>query len=302
MAIEIQLEKLRVTEAMSARDVLVYKLSDAYTSIREKTDLIDRLQQALNAAMGATVNTPSTGFSTLQQNWNQSTDINGLQTQVADLEALIQDLRVGSRNTMGPPPRYEEEDGKSGSPTTILDIQAISASTSPLAVSTPILPGPPREERSVQTLISEEPEDMVNGRFSVLASIPLPENPPDDTLKPIVLPPTCTLHEFLSSTSGMLRNLLGNYRVLQSLTTKWCPSREEHGYFYSPIFKCSTNPRVTTAHRWQQVDVTARMKQPTGTWLFFQELLLTSTIQNASTIAKGFGTTQGHIRPSGWRI
>lgn len=44
---------------------------------------------------------------------------------------------------------------------------------------------------------------MVNARFAILASIPLPGNPPDDTLKPIVLPPTCTLHEFLSSTSGV---------------------------------------------------------------------------------------------------
>ncbi|KAJ3564945.1 hypothetical protein NP233_g7954 [Leucocoprinus birnbaumii] len=188
--------------------------------------------------------------------------MSGLRSQVADLEALIQELRVGTRNAMGPPPKYEEEDGKNASPV-IPDIQTISASTSPLAISTPTLPSILREDRSVQTLVSDEPEDMVNARFAILASIPLPDNPPDDTLKPIVLPPTCTLHEFLGSTSGPLRNMLGNYRVLQSLTTKWCPSREEHGYFYSPVFKCSTNPRVTTAHRWQQVDVTARMKQPT---------------------------------------
>ncbi|KXN91932.1 hypothetical protein AN958_11317, partial [Leucoagaricus sp. SymC.cos] len=265
MAIEIQLEKLRVAEAMNARDALVQKLSDAYTSIREKTDLIDRLQQALNSAMNATTDASNAAFPTTpHQNWDQITEITGLRAQVVELEGLIQDLRIGSRNAMGPPPKYEEEERKTASPiTTLHDIQTISASTSPLAISTPTFSGVSREDRSVQTFVSEEPGDMVHARFAILASIPLPENPPDDTLKPIVLPPTCTLHEFLSSTSGTLRNSLGNYRVLQSLTTKWCPSREEHGYFYSPIYKCSTNPRVTAAHRWQQVDVTARMKQPT---------------------------------------
>jgi hypothetical protein len=59
--------------------------------------------------------------------------------------------------------------------------------------------------QSVQTLTAEEPEDIVNARFAILASIPLPDNPPDDTLKPIVLPPTCSLHEFLNSTSGVRR-------------------------------------------------------------------------------------------------
>ncbi|KAF5349599.1 hypothetical protein D9756_008909 [Leucocoprinus leucothites] len=128
---------------------------------------------------------------------------------------------------------------------------------------------------------------MVNGRCAVLASISLSVNPPDDTLKPILLLLTYIPHEFPSSTSGILRNSLSNYRVLRSLTKKWCPRREEHSDFYGLVFRCNTNPRVTTAHRWQQVDITARMKQPTDTWLFFGGLL-TSTVQHASTIAKGF--------------
>lgn len=65
----------------------------------------------------------------------------------------------------------------------------------------------PETTQSVQTMVSEEPADMVNARFAILASIPLPDNPPDDTLKPIVLPPICTLHEFLGSTSGVRRTL-----------------------------------------------------------------------------------------------
>jgi hypothetical protein len=57
---------------------------------------------------------------------------------------------------------------------------------------------------------------------------------------------------------------LSNYRVLGQLTTYWCPEREEHGYMLTPVFKCSTNPRVTTAHRWTAVDVIGTMDRPTG--------------------------------------
>ena len=57
---------------------------------------------------------------------------------------------------------------------------------------------------------------------------------------------------------------LANYRVFQELTTSWCPQREEHGYLLTPVFKCNTNPRVTTAHRWSAVDVMVRLNKPTG--------------------------------------
>ncbi|KAF8209311.1 hypothetical protein K438DRAFT_1711616 [Mycena galopus ATCC 62051] len=121
----------------------------------------------------------------------------------------------------------------------------------------------------------------------MLAAIPLPADPPDDTLKPIVIPPPFTLHEFLANATGvtlalcflfcllMIHLLLSNYRVFQELTTSWCPEREEHGYLLTPLFKCSTNPRVATAHRWNMVDVMARMSKPTecfynkdGNWYY----------------------------------
>jgi hypothetical protein len=57
---------------------------------------------------------------------------------------------------------------------------------------------------------------------------------------------------------------LANYRVFQQLTTSWCPQREEHGYLLTPVFKCNTNPRVATAHRWNAVDVLGKMNKPTG--------------------------------------
>jgi hypothetical protein len=51
---------------------------------------------------------------------------------------------------------------------------------------------------------SSDPEDIIKARHALLAAIPLPADPPDDTLKPIVIPPPFTLHEFLANASGVL--------------------------------------------------------------------------------------------------
>jgi hypothetical protein len=139
---------------------------------------------------------------------------------------------------------------------------------------------------------------MVHARYAVLAAMPLPPDAPADTLKPIVIPAPFTFNEFISSITGVsltfpwLRRLthhiplastkfvglpmrslhidrheryrLNDYRVLHGITTVWCPEREEHGYFYAPRFKCNTNPRVSTAHRWSQVDIVSHISKPTG--------------------------------------
>jgi len=70
------------------------------------------------------------------------------------------------------------------------------------------------------------------------------------------------LNEFLNCTSGNLKTSLANFRPLFNITTCWCPDREEHGYMYAPAFKCSTNPRIATAHRWSAADVIGRMNKP----------------------------------------
>lgn len=44
MALEIQIEKSRVIEAMSARDAVVRRLTEAHISIRQKVAIIDRLE------------------------------------------------------------------------------------------------------------------------------------------------------------------------------------------------------------------------------------------------------------------
>ena len=50
---------------------------------------------------------------------------------------------------------------------------------------------------------SEEPQDRIALRHSILASLPLPTGVPDDALRPISIPAPFTLHEFLGNTTGV---------------------------------------------------------------------------------------------------
>ncbi|KAG1838959.1 hypothetical protein C8R48DRAFT_782258 [Suillus tomentosus] len=111
--------------------------------------------------------------------------------------------------------------------------------------------------------LGDGPERLILARQAFLATLPLPADIPDDALNPIVIPQPYILHEFLGNTSGTLKSSLSNYRVLGQPTTYWCPEREEHGYLLTPVFKCSANPRVTTAHRWTVADVIGTMDRPT---------------------------------------
>ncbi|KAN0126871.1 hypothetical protein V8E52_000511 [Russula decolorans] len=106
-------------------------------------------------------------------------------------------------------------------------------------------------------------EESIRARHTILARLPLPAGIPSDALRPILIPSTYTLQEFLTCAVGTLRTALANHRIFQQLTTNWCPEREEHGYLLTPLFKCSTNPRVATAHRWSMLDVIARLDKPT---------------------------------------
>ena len=50
---------------------------------------------------------------------------------------------------------------------------------------------------------SEEPQDRIAFRHSILASLPVPTGVPSDALKPISIPAPFTLHEFLGNTTGV---------------------------------------------------------------------------------------------------
>ncbi|KAJ6606095.1 hypothetical protein DFH09DRAFT_1386573 [Mycena vulgaris] len=303
MALEVEVERSRAIEALTARDAAIERLSDAYLSLRQKITIIERLQQATkDKSSSSTVNEQVAALETTVKN---------LREQLAMATSLNVPLRC-----VEPPPSYNErrklqllQNGIDHTnpghnpqlvrPASRAPLRVPRETPPPTRPSTssdnnarPILddndldyqaqaaPKPesftPPPFQVVHTAPkSSEPEDIIKARHALLATIPLPLDPPDDTLKPIVIPPPFTLHEFLANASGSLRNALSNYRVLQELTTSWCPDREEHGYLLTPLFKCSTNPRVATAHRWNMVDVMARMSKPTecfynkdGNWYY----------------------------------
>ncbi|KAI0810841.1 hypothetical protein BC629DRAFT_1281488, partial [Irpex lacteus] len=109
-------------------------------------------------------------------------------------------------------------------------------------------------------------------RYAVLADLPIPPEMPTDMLVPIVIPSPYTLQDFIGTASGVSvyaaddlthQTRLANYRIFQENTTFWCPEQEEHGYFVTPVFKCNTNPRVTTAHRWTTLDLASGFDKST---------------------------------------
>ncbi|RXW16121.1 hypothetical protein EST38_g9736 [Candolleomyces aberdarensis] len=262
MALEIQAEKMRVVEAMKARDAAVHRLLEAYTSVRRHSEVIEQLQKEREEhgleKLGHSLSPPS-----------ESHD-----KRILELEEMIADLRdinlclkeYGSyerKMLCDPPPHYEGE-------ITRVSVGAQTEPEVPKAFCDPRI-----EPCRTMSAKAQDVAELIQVRNDMLAVIPLPENAPDISLVPITLPPQVTLHEFLNSAPASLRTELGNYRVFHSTTTTWCPEREEHGFTYVPMFKCNTNPRALTAHRWNAVDVIGRMSKPTecfynhdGTWYY----------------------------------
>ncbi|KAH9483526.1 hypothetical protein JR316_0002994 [Psilocybe cubensis] len=278
LAIEIQIERLRVVEISKARDAALQRLADVYVSVRQKNELIEQLQREKGGDGGGA---GLLSGSQLSRALN-SAEVDDLKAHISDLEKTIEDLRVIIRQSAGrpcmpvrsndPPPSYEENPGK----------RSVEMGTQTEPEETPTIvdvnnykPGDP--DFKYMPPETDDPIELANARNLTLASIPLPPNPPDATLSAIVIPPPFTLHEFLNGAPATLRNAssLSNYRILHNVTTLWCPEREEHGYMYTPVYKCSTNPRIATAHRWAPMDVIGRMSKPTecfynkeGVWYY----------------------------------
>lgn len=109
MVIEAQVEKMRVSEITAARDAAVQRLSKAYESIRQKSVIIERLQQE-----------STTKFTFPSQAASESDvfQISKLKDEITRLEAVIKELRdqlKGSKDIVpanakspDPPPQYDE--------------------------------------------------------------------------------------------------------------------------------------------------------------------------------------------------
>uniref|UniRef100_A0A0W0G7Y6 DUF6697 domain-containing protein n=2 Tax=Moniliophthora roreri TaxID=221103 RepID=A0A0W0G7Y6_MONRR len=265
MSIEIEKERRKVQDAITARDATVKRLVDAYNSLRQKTVLLESLQ---NQSPGQPVQTSQVApcaTKSLEERKMQKDKENdsGPQTTIEHesfnsknhLVAPFLNPFVYHRTT--PPVLSRTSSGAS--------IDSVSSTASNNSCQTILqIDDNDLDFTIVRSSPSGEAEDLIEARNKLLASIPLPADAPEDALKPIMIPSSYTLHEFL----GLLRNPLSNYRALNELTTSWCPQREEHGYFLTPVFKCSTNPRVTTAHRWSSVDVFECFYNKSGQWYY----------------------------------
>ncbi|TBU40047.1 hypothetical protein BD309DRAFT_1083015 [Dichomitus squalens] len=323
----IRLERLRMREALNARDAIVSRLAEACASVRQKTEALAALQEekeALQRALDRAAKRDDHGAD--KENLcrgSMSVKSEGagearrqLVGYLKAIENKLASLKLSEGHER--PTVSEIENTYKVCPVYLSDhppvIKATSAQaiyqqlesiigtvmkvpeealTGPLVALRDsanvnsqwhaLLPGPltacvtpslrdfdapespwtPLEgERSV-ALPSVSTAEKIEARYAILASLPLPSDIPDDSLTPIFIPAPYTLHDVVSTTSGLLRMQLGNYRVFQQSTTTWCPEREEHGYFLTPAFKCNTNPRVSTAHRWSVVDMSSKLDKPT---------------------------------------
>ncbi|KAG6840593.1 hypothetical protein C0991_005683 [Blastosporella zonata] len=257
MALEVAVERSRTIEALKARDATVQRLVDAHESIRQKAAAIEVLQQNLKSR----ANSPFPSDSTTSAD---RIEIAKLRDEIARLERTIVELRIEIRMIKETAARSTEMpqalENKQLLPVRS-DGSSAPSQSSRVGVDADVFVSDPFfDQRPLPSHFpaSDEPTDMVAARNAVLAGLPLPEEAPDDTLSPLNIPAPLTIQEFISTLSGTLRTSLNSYRLFYATTTLWCPEREEHGYFYTPAFKCSTNPRIATAHRWSSVDVVAQ--------------------------------------------
>ncbi|KDQ34118.1 hypothetical protein PLEOSDRAFT_1031682, partial [Pleurotus ostreatus PC15] len=268
LAIELQTERLKVAEALAARDLLVHRLGDAYTSIQQKNQLLDQLKEKFGTKLIDSTNLPTHSLA-IDHN-EKKTLTEQIAVQQTIINQLRQDIKAGKPcPKVDPPPCYEENLSPTVlSPTNWNDIPATVHHLLPPPLSRSV------SQCSVPTTLSDigmtdtlpkagDAADRIRARNAILAALAVPLRGPPDDLQPIMIPAPLTLQEFINSGSSFIRTALSNYRQLQELTTSWCEEREEHGYFLTPVFKCSTNPRVTTAHRWNVVDVLHKMSKPT---------------------------------------
>lgn len=112
LAIEIQIERLRVVEISQARDAALQRLSEVYVSIRQKNELIEQLQREKEGGGGG-----SPSVNRLSRSLDNA-EVDDLKAHISDLEKTVEDLRVIIRQSAGrpcmpvrtndPPPSYEE--------------------------------------------------------------------------------------------------------------------------------------------------------------------------------------------------
>ncbi|KAK7690971.1 hypothetical protein QCA50_006074 [Cerrena zonata] len=228
-----------ITDALIARDVAVQHLQSACASLRDKEETIARIEREKkelkllndmgNLSVGETKDNP------LMKERSELLDkIEQLERSNANLTQELRNVNEMQNNEL-----------------------KMNSITSPL-----LSPNPATIMLTPQMTMVDDHEERLNTRYTILSQLPLPSDMPSEILLPIVVPPPFTVHDFIGTITGPMKIQLANYRVFQEYTTSWCPEREEHGYYLSPVFKCMTNPRTPTAHRWVVADIAAQIAHP----------------------------------------
>lgn len=106
MALELQIERLRVAEITNARDAALHRLSDAYAHITEKNTLIEKFQAERDGADGAAAAGLPKSESDPQA---VAVEVDSLNAHIHTLESTTEDLRteiaeLNSRLAERPPP------------------------------------------------------------------------------------------------------------------------------------------------------------------------------------------------------
>ncbi|KAI0689839.1 hypothetical protein BC835DRAFT_1418232 [Cytidiella melzeri] len=252
-SLETRLDKLRIAEALTARDHAVHQMEALCASNRSKDTVIGKLQREkaeLEVKLAGISAKPLPGILNIdlgtdkQEAENQSRK---LEKENAVLKSKV-DLLLQQHESFKSP-RIEH--------TLMSPLLDEDFKSPPIDVHSPHFSNPP------EFAVLQEAEAVTQARYAVLANLPIPPELPIDMLVPIVIPPPFTLQDFLSTASGHLKIQLANYRIFQENTTFWCPDREEHGYYVTPVYKCNTNPRAATAHRWTTLDLASDIDRST---------------------------------------
>ncbi|TFY64220.1 hypothetical protein EVJ58_g2755 [Rhodofomes roseus] len=212
---ELRLERLRLNDALSARDAVVEHLTKACISIRQKSDSINKLEHE------------KADLETQLSRQNGHAYNTGGRADRAAGERVFAQVQVEVGNLAEIFRRLEGENRQ-------LKAQ-VSGEQLSTSQQTNVAPPAP---------VTAPPDDRLHARNAVLAALPLTSDVPVDVLKPIVIPSQFTFQDFVTTLPVALRQQIGGYRLLQENATFWCTEREEHGYFLTPLFKCTTNPRL----------------------------------------------------------
>ncbi|KAF7972252.1 hypothetical protein HWV62_18564 [Athelia sp. TMB] len=265
MSLEIQMERMRVTEAISARDNVVKRLVDAHVSIRQKVAVIDRLEAEQIELRRKLFDLKGLRDEAVEEaDTSSNPEIERLQRVIDGLRDEVKSLkefRLEHRKNIGdPPPGYEVNSAKV-IPSLIEDVRRTSSETSePSRVPFRVLrnnsatsidnlqsnasnvstPNPHFPLASSGHRISpDDTEHMMTIRHAILAALPIPiEIPMDDALSPVNIPPPFTLHEFLGTTTGTdwraPITALDSLSLMESLTE--CFYNKDGKWYYAGIY------------------------------------------------------------------